>query len=74
MRQFAAAGRSTAVWVRKPLAWVRLARAAYATRWTIPAPNVKPPPKAHRPSREPGSKPGNSSERHNGMLVDEVFP
>jgi hypothetical protein len=38
------------------------------------APKVNPPPKAQSPRRSPDCAPGKMSFKHNGMLLDEVFP
>ena len=40
----------------------------------IPAPKVKPPPKAQRPKRSPLVSVGSTSARQSGMLLLEVLP
>lgn len=40
----------------------------------MPAPKVKPPPNAHSPKRSPVCAVGNTSCRHSGILLEDVFP
>ena len=58
----------------RPRAKVRAGGPATGYSSRMLAPKVKPPPKAHSPTRSPFLVDGRTSFRQSGMLEDDVFP